>query len=111
VERNPLRANLVARAEAWRWSSLWRRVHGDEQPRRFLSDGPLPLPADWVERVNAVQTEGELEALRRSVQRSCPLGSSAWQKQMAADLGLGHTLRPRGRPKKGPPSEPDGPPL
>ncbi|HEV3342013.1 MAG TPA: transposase, partial [Pirellulales bacterium] len=25
VERNPLRANLVARAEDWRWSSLWRR--------------------------------------------------------------------------------------
>lgn len=27
VERNALRANLVTRAEDWRWSSLWRRVH------------------------------------------------------------------------------------
>jgi len=26
VERNPLRANRVARAEHWRWSSLWHRV-------------------------------------------------------------------------------------
>ena len=25
VERNALRANLVVRAEEWRWSSLWRR--------------------------------------------------------------------------------------
>jgi hypothetical protein len=27
VERNPLRAKLVKEAEAWRWSSLWHRVH------------------------------------------------------------------------------------
>jgi hypothetical protein len=26
--RNPLRAGLVARAQAWRWSSLWRRERG-----------------------------------------------------------------------------------
>ena len=32
VERNPLRANLVGRAEQWRWSSLWRRVQGDAEP-------------------------------------------------------------------------------
>ena len=25
VERNALRANLVERAQDWRWSSLWRR--------------------------------------------------------------------------------------
>ena len=28
VERNPLRAKIVEQAEAWRWSSLWHRVHG-----------------------------------------------------------------------------------
>jgi putative transposase len=32
VERNPLRANLVARAEQWRWSSLWLRVHAPKCP-------------------------------------------------------------------------------
>ena len=26
VERNALRANLMERADDWRWSSLWRRV-------------------------------------------------------------------------------------
>src|SRR2546425_12971337 len=29
VERNPQRANLVRRAESWRWGGLWRRRHGD----------------------------------------------------------------------------------
>jgi putative transposase len=28
VERNALRANLVERAEDWRWGSLWRRHQG-----------------------------------------------------------------------------------
>jgi putative transposase len=106
IERNPLRANLVSRAEQWRWSSLWRRVHGDAEPGPLLAGWPLPLPADWVEHVNAPQTEAELEALRRSVRRACPFGSVSWQQQMAARQGLGHTLRPLGRPRKAADSEP-----
>jgi len=100
VERNALRAHLVQRAEDWRWSSLWQRLHGDDQPSPLLSPWPLPVPSDWIEHVNSPQTEAELEALRRSVQRGCPFGSSAWQVQMASRLGLSHTLRPRGRPRK-----------
>jgi putative transposase len=87
VERNPLRANLVARAEDWRWSSLWRRTHGDEQPRPLLSPWPLPMPDDWGRYVNEPQTEAELEALRRSVQRGCPFGSPGWQEALAAGPG------------------------
>lgn len=44
VQRNPLRVNLMHRAEHWRWSSLWRRIHGDDQPRAFLSSWPAPMP-------------------------------------------------------------------
>lgn len=42
VERNALRANLVNRAEDWRWSSLWRRHFGNAESRKLLSDWPLP---------------------------------------------------------------------
>src|SRR3954464_6206193 len=31
VERNPLRAGLVERAEEWRWGSLHRRIHGTSE--------------------------------------------------------------------------------
>ena len=34
VERNALRANLVREADRWRWSSLWRRLHGTRESRR-----------------------------------------------------------------------------
>ena len=100
VERNALRAGLVARAEAWRWCSLWRRHTGTEAQRRLLHRWPLPMPRDWIQRVNRPQTEAELEAVRRSVVRGRPFGSAAWEKQTAVRLGLEYTLRPRGRPRK-----------
>jgi len=64
VERNPLRAKLVKRAEDWRWSSLWRRVRGDDQPGPLLSAWPVPLPETWLQHVHEPQTEAELQALR-----------------------------------------------
>jgi putative transposase len=98
VERNPLRAKLVRRAEAWRWSSLGHRERQTGVP--WLCAGPLPLPDDWKERVNGVETEAELDALRRSVARGSPFGDAAWQTQTAQALGLESALRRRGRPRK-----------
>ena len=98
AERNALRANLVARAEDWRWSSLWHRHHVTHVP--WLADGPLPLPSDWIARVNAAQTEAELIALRHSVLRGAPFGEDSWQQHTADALGLESAFRPRGRPRK-----------
>ena len=103
VERNALRANLVSCAEEWRWGSLWRRGHGDLQ--EWLHRWPVATPANWVELVNAPQTEAELEAVRRAVARNCPFGSEAWCARTARELGLEATLRPRGRPRKRPDDE------
>ena len=100
AEGNALRANLVERAEDWRWGSLWRRRFGSPEQQRLLSPGPVALPRNWRALVNRPQTERELEALRRSVQRGSPFGSPGWQTQTARRLGLEFTLRPRGRPKK-----------
>ena len=100
IERNALRANLVERAEAWRWSSLWRRTHGDAASKSLLSDWPLPQPPRWSMYVNKAETETELTALRRSVKRGSPFGGEAWTTQMQQLLGLEHTARPQGRPRK-----------
>ncbi len=101
VERNPLRANLVEEPEAWRWSSLWHRVHGNKA--KLLDDGPVALPRRWRQHVRKPQTDAELEALRRSVLRGAPFGESSWQERTAQRLGLQSTLRARGRPCKAPP--------
>lgn len=98
VERNALRANLVERAEQWRWSSLCpgRKESNDG----ILSAWPLPRPANWIKLVNQPQTEKELAALRHCVNRGTPFGEKGWVETTAARLGLAATLRPRGRPKK-----------
>jgi putative transposase len=100
VERNPLRAGLVARAEDWRWSSFWRRTAGDESARPLLAAGPRPIPADWLAHVNRAETDEELAALRLSAQRGRPFGGPEWVAATAQRLGLESTLRSRGRPRK-----------
>ncbi len=100
VERNPVRANLVEKAEAWQWSSAWRYYKGDNDAKKLLAEWPIPRPHDWRKHVNRVLSQSELDALRRSVQRGSPYGSKAWSKRTIARLGLEWTVRPRGRPKK-----------
>jgi len=100
VERNPLRARLVRRAENWRWSSLWWSARpAAERPLRIE---PAGRPSDWLKLVHEPLTERELAAMRRSVNRGTPLGEDNWVQRVAATLGLAHTLRPRGRPRKQP---------
>ena len=101
VERNALRAKLVERAEDWRWSSLGRRQFGDTQARALLNDWPLPLPRDWLARVNRPERIVELEALRGSVNKGRPFGSDEWVVRAVKRLGLMSTIRLRGRPRKG----------
>jgi putative transposase len=100
VERNPLRAGLVSRAEDWRWGSLWRREYGDAEARTLLADWPVPRPRGWLSFVNTAQSLEEEEALKCSIRRGSPFGVETWVKDTAQRLGLEMTLRPRGRPKK-----------
>jgi putative transposase len=118
VERNPLRAELVARAEHWPWSSLGARSRTgaaeagaagaagatagrvDGAPAPPLHAGPLPRPANWLDWVNETEHPGQLAALRHSVNRGTPWGAEAWAESTAARLGIEASLRPLGRPPK-----------
>lgn len=98
VERNPLRANLVTRAEQWPWSSLAWRVSGHRP--EILADWPTACPRDWLARVNRPQSKAEEDSLQRAIARGMPFGSERWVDRVAKRLGLESTLRPRGRPRK-----------
>jgi len=98
VERNPLRANLVTRAEEWPWASRPAWLSPPLMP--WLDAGPAPRQPGWLECVQAPQTEAELAALRRSVQRGTPYGSATWVKRTAEALGLESSLNKSGRPPK-----------
>lgn len=96
VERNALRAGLVTRAEAWRWSSLWRRVHGNEAG--LLASWPVSESIDWMSLVNRPQSVAEENALRQSILKSRPFGSEDFEAWTVELLGLTSTLRDPGRP-------------
>jgi putative transposase len=101
VKRNALRAGLCARAERWRWGSLWRRAN-DGPPTPWLmdwADCPVDRPPRWVEWVNRPQRPAEEAAIVESIRRGRPFGAAKWQQLAARKLGLESTFRPRGRPR------------
>ena len=67
---------------------VWPRE--DDELSRFVG---------WLNHVNSLQTDAELTALRRSVNRGCPFGDESWSTTAMQSLGLEITTRPRGRPK------------
>jgi putative transposase len=98
VEGNPVRAELVERAEDWQWSSLgfWTR-----RPTLFEPHpGPVERGRNWGKRVNTPLSASDLQRIRQSVVRGTPIGSKTWVDSTASRLGLEATLRPRGRPRK-----------
>jgi len=99
AERNPLRADVVKRAEDWRFGSLWRWLQASEPAPALLSPWPVSRSPNWIARVNGPMNEAELAAVRRSIQRGRPFGDESWTATTAARLGLTSTLRPRGRPQ------------
>ncbi len=101
VERNAVRAKLVKVAEAWRWSSVWRKEKGSLEQKKLLARWPVSTPTDYLEWVNEKDTKETIDMIRTSVQKGKPFGSSAWTAHMIDTYKLTATLRGSGRPKKG----------
>jgi putative transposase len=98
VESNPLRANLVKRAEHWKWSSLYALSHRSDH--QFLSNGPVDRPRNWRVLVNQRGNDTELEMIKNCLNRGSPFGDSSWVTKIAVRLGLESSVNPRGRPKR-----------
>jgi putative transposase len=96
IERNPLRAGLVQRAQDWFWSS----ASPQREATPLLTAGPVRHAADWLAYVNEPQTEVEVEALRDCIRRRRPYGERTWTERTARRMGLEASLRPRGRPPR-----------
>ena len=91
---------LVPVSQDWRWSSLGRYTKGDDKARQLLAKWPITRPTNWTSRVNRAESQKELEAVRRSVNRGQSFGRERWCERIVQTLGLESTLRPRGRPRK-----------
>jgi len=98
VERNPLRAGLVASAADWKWNSLMELSR--RPAAEWFSEGPVQRGKIWNAYVDQAQTEMELAAIRFSVNQGTPLGDETWTNETISKLGLTSSLRRRGRPRQ-----------
>ncbi len=105
VERNPLRANMVEKAEHWEYGSLYRWIQAAEPKPKILSPWPMARLPNWIDRVNEALTTKELKALRTCVDRGQPFGDATWTEDTANKHNMWSTLRPLGRPKRQPRNE------
>jgi len=94
VERNPVRAGLVARADQRRWSSA------GSLGSVLLHPWPMERPAQGSVWVNEEEATEPLRLVRKSIMKGQPFGSALWVEQMVTKWNLGATLRERGRRKK-----------
>ena len=63
-----------------------------------LSAWTVRRSAGWLGHVTVAQTEAELTAIRRSVNRDSPFGDDTWPDGATEKLGLDITTRPHGLP-------------
>jgi putative transposase len=102
VERNPVRARMVSRAEEYRWSSAPAHCN-------LTDDYVLTKNRTWLNHLDTIDNwskwlaesdQGqELTVLRQHVERGLPCGTEDFVREL--ELQAGHALRPTavGRPK------------
>jgi len=96
VERNPVRAKMVVRAEDYRWSSA--AAHAAGKPDNLLT--PLevpPLISDWSAWLADEDDPAELKAIRYCTGTGRPWGSKGFLERLEAQLGRPVIPGKRGR--------------
>ena len=103
VERNPVRARMVRRAENYRWSSA--AAHCGPKADSVLTKDPQWLRqvksiGDWSKWLAEGDRAEQLEVLRRHVERGLPCGAERFIRKLERQAKQMLRLRPRGRPRK-----------
>ena len=103
VERNPVRARMVRKAENYRWSSAAAHC-------RLMQDDVLTTNSSWRKQFENIgdwsawlahgDEPQELEVLRRNADKGLPCGSEKFIHKLEKLTGRGLQYRPQGRPRK-----------
>lgn len=103
VERNPVRAGMVRKAEAYRWSSA--AAHCGTAQNALLDlesvwNKQFATIENWSEWLAEGDEADELQILRRNVDKGLPCGSERFVQALGNQVGRMLMHRPQGRPKK-----------
>ena len=86
IERNPLRADLVSKAQDWVWSSLGQ--YFAPVAKLPIISGGLTQQLSWCDHVNQPQSESEIASIRDCLAKGKPYGDPAWTKDASVRLKL-----------------------
>jgi putative transposase len=102
VERNPVSASMVSRAEDWRWSSARAHIH-DSDPDALLVMDPWRAAFfrdDWRSELDGPADELSARRLREATMCGRPFGDREFVERLEHAVGRRLTPRPVGRPRK-----------
>ncbi len=103
VERNPVRAGMVRRAENYRWSSATAHcgkgtdslINPDSSwNKQFVSID------DWSAWLAEGDEKEEIQMLRKHIDKGLPCGAENFIKRLSKLVGRELEYRPQGRPRK-----------
>jgi putative transposase len=100
VERNPVRAKLVERAEDFSWSSAAARCGLIEDALLMELEGSPFEPSEWAAWLEDPDDVSMIERLRQRTRTGRPAGSAAFIERIEHALGRALRLRKAGRPRK-----------
>jgi putative transposase len=102
AELNPVRAGMVASAEAWAWSSAAMHC-GAATAEAWIALQPWAEQWDassWTQYLAAGTSESEVETFRRSTHTGRPLGSEEFIHELEEKTGRLLVPRKGGRPAR-----------
>ena len=103
VERNPVRAGMVRKAENYLWSSAaahcGNALAGLLNPESVWSKQFLAMK-DWSAWLSEGDEVEEMQVLRRNVEKGLPCGSARFVEKLGRQVGRLLEHRPQGRPQK-----------
>jgi putative transposase len=98
IERNPVRAGIVVKAEDYRWSSA--RPHVAKAVDRLLSPCPLePTIGEWLSYLRQRDREEDIRVIGEHEHTGRPLGSNDFVRRLEQLTGRSLVPLRRGRKK------------
>lgn len=103
VERNPVRAKMVRKAERYRWSSA--AAHCGLQDDSVLTQKQkwkkqFDQISNWSDWLAEGEDKNQLLVIRRNIDKGLPCGSERFIKKLEKVAGKVLQYRPQGRPRK-----------
>ncbi len=99
IERNPVRAGMIEKAEDYKYSSAAAHLLGRDD--NILKEAIFEENerSQYIKFMNDSAGDGQTDEIRSKTKLGHPLGSADFIDQIAKKVGRDLTFRPKGRPR------------